>query len=171
MGQSMPVFARTLIGGLLLALAALVANAQAPKRVLMLHSWGPEFGDLYAKDMRAQLGRELAGPCELYEQWLVSARFAERQDDEAFARYLNNLFEAHPLDLVITMGAPAANFVQRHREEVFQNTPKLFADIEERRASQANLAPDETAVAITVSFPKVVQNILRVRPRPAPSPS
>ncbi len=162
----MPVFARTVIGGLILVLAAaMVANAQAPKRVLILHSWGPEFGDLYAKDMRAQLGRELSGPCELYEQWLVSARFAEAQDDEAFARYLKSLFEAHPLDLVITMGAPAANFVQKHRDSVFQNTPKLFADIEERRASQANLAPNETAVAITVSFPEVVRNILHVRPQ------
>ena len=161
----MRVLARTVIGGLIFVFAAaMAAHAQAPKRVLILHSWGPEFGDLYAKDMRAHLGRELSGPCELYEQWLVSARFAEPQDDEAFARYLKSLFEAHPLDLVITMGAPAANFVQTHRDSVFQNTPKLLADIEERRASSANLAPDETAVAITVSFPEVVRNILRVRP-------
>lgn len=162
----MTVFARSVIGALLLALAAVtVAQAQPPKRVLILHSWGPEFGDLYAKDLRTQLSRQLPGTCELYEEWLVSARFAESQNEEAFARYLDTLFDAHPLDIVITLGAPAANFLQTHRDSVFQDVPKLFADVEERRASRSTLAPNEAAVPITVSFPALVRNILAVRPK------
>jgi signal transduction histidine kinase len=157
---------RRLIAGVLFVLCAAAAvQAQPPKRVLMLHSWGPEFGDLYARDMRVQLSRELGGRCELYEQWLVSARFAEARDDSALAGYLNSMFAAHPLDLVITLGAPAANFVERHRGLLFTGTPKLLADVEERRAADSSLTPGETAVAITVSFPTLMQNILRVRPQ------
>jgi signal transduction histidine kinase len=154
-----------LIAGLLILVTSVVAHAEPPKRVLMLHSWGPEFGDLYAKDMRVQLSRQMPGRLELYEEWLVSARFADRQDDAAFAGYLNTLFAEHPVDLVITLGAPAANFVQRYQQSLFHSTPELFTDVEERRVSGRLLAPNETAVAISVSFPEVVENILRVRPQ------
>lgn len=162
----MQSFGARLIGGLLLTLAtALAAHGQPPKRVLMLHSWGPEFGDLYARDMRVQLSRQLPGRFELYEEWLVSARFMDRQEDAPFASYLNTLFADHPIDLVITLGAPAANFVQRYQQSLFRNTPELLADVEERRASGPSLTPNETVVAISVSFPALVQNILRVRPQ------
>lgn len=155
------------VAGLLLSILGTVvaAQAQAPKRVLLLHSWGPEFGDLYAKDLRVQLSRQLPGRLELYEEWLVSARFADRQDDAAFASYLNSLFANHPVDLVITLGGPAANFVQRYQPSLFRATPELLTDVEERRASRSGLTPNETVVPITVSFPTMVQNILRVRPQ------
>jgi len=154
------------IAALLLGFAiAIPAHAEPPKRVLLLHSWGPEFGDLYAKDMRVQLGRQLPGRLELYEEWLVSARFADRQEDAAFASYLNTLFAAHPLDLVITLGAPAANFVQRYHQSLFRSTPELLTDVEERRASSPSLTANETVVAISVSFRSLVENILRVQPR------
>ena len=161
----MPSFGARLLGALLLALAAATAPAQPPKRVLLLHSWGPVFGDLYAKDMRVQLSRQMPGHLELYEEWLVSARFADRQEDAAFAGYLGTLFADHPVDLVITLGAPAANFVQRYQQSLFSSTPELLADVEERRTADSSLTPNETAVAIGVSFPAVVQNILRVRPQ------
>jgi signal transduction histidine kinase len=155
-----------LFGGLLLTAAiSMVARAEPPKRVLMLHSWGPEFGDLYAKDMRVQLSRQLPGRFELYEEWLLSARFSDHQEDAEFASYLNKLFFDHPIDLVITLGAPAANFVQKHQQSLFRATPELLTDVEERRASRSSLTPNETAVAISVSFPLLVENILRVRPR------
>src|SRR5215469_8099480 len=162
----MPPMCARLIAAALLGLAtAIPAHAEPPKRVLLLHSWGPEFGDLYAKDMRVQLGRQLPGRLELYEEWLVSARFADRQEDAAFASYLDTLFAAHPLDLVITLGAPAANFVQRYHQSLFRSTPELLTDVEERRASGSSLTPNETAVAISVSYATVLENILRVRPQ------
>ena len=161
----MPSLGARLIGAVLLALlASHPLYAQQPQRVLMLHSFGPQFGDLYARDIRAQLDRQLPGNLELYEQWLVSARFSGSEDDAAFAGYLEALFRDHPIDLVITLGAPAANFVQRHREPLFHAVPALFADVEERRAKAESLGPNEAAVPISVSFPRLVTNILRVLP-------
>jgi signal transduction histidine kinase len=154
-----------LVAGLILALAVvIVAHAQPPKRVLMLHSWGPEFGDLYATDMRAQLGQQLPGGCELYDEWLIPGRFADGHGDAALTAYLNTLFEARPLDLVITLGAPAAHFVQLHGQSLFGDAPRLFADIEERRAPGPSLSANETAVPISVDLTAVVQNMLRVQP-------
>jgi signal transduction histidine kinase len=162
----MPSFCFRLIGGLLLTLAtSIVAHAEPPKRVLMLHSWGPEFGDLYANDMRVQLSKQLPGRFELYEEWLVSARFSDLQEDAEFARYLNKLFADHPIDLVITLGAPAANFVQRYQQSLFRATPELLTDVEERRAARSSLTPNATAIASSVNFSALMDGILRLRPQ------
>src|SRR5579862_5389886 len=111
----------TLIGAklLILAMSIVVAGEQQPKRVLILHSFGPNFGDLYSKDLRTELDRELPGRLDLYEESLVSARFGTPQEDASLVNYLNSLFADHPLDLIITLGAPAADFVQKHRPTLF----------------------------------------------------
>ena len=157
----------TLIGAILMTLATsiVVAGEQQPKRVLMLHSFGPDFGDLYSKDLRAELDREFPGRLDLYEEWLVSARFSTPQDDAALVNYLSSLFADHPLDLIITLGAPAANFVQKYRQTTFARTPELLADVEERRVDSASLQGEETSVALSVSFPVVVEGTLRVLPQ------
>ena len=137
---------------------------QPPHRVLILHSFGPNFGDLYSQELRAELDAQLPGRVELYEEWLVSARFTTAQEDSLFVDHLRYLFANHPLDLVITLGAPAARFVQQHREELFPLTPKLLADVEERRVSPAGLAADETTVAVTVDFLTLARGILQILP-------
>lgn len=156
---------RTLIGASLLifALGIATASASPPKRVLILHSFGPDFGDLYSEDLRAALDRELPGQLELYEQWLVSARFTTPKEDLAFVDYLRALFADHPLDLIITLGAPAANFLQQYRQSLFPRTPELLADVEERKVAPES-QPQEAVAAASVSFPIVVDNILRLLP-------
>ena len=153
-----------LIGAVLLALNMVAAAAQQPKHVLMLHSFGPDFGDEYAKDLRAEIDRQLPGQVDLYESWLISARFIGGQADAAFASYLRSLFADHPLDLIVTVGAPAADFVHRYRERLFVSTPVLLTDIEQRRIAAAVNDPNETAVPFSIDESAFVDDILRVLP-------
>ncbi len=157
----------TLIGAILLIVAVSTAAAgeQQPKRVLIFHSFGPDFGDLYSKDLRAELDRDLPGRLDLYEEWLVSARFSAPQEDTAFVDYLGKLFADHPLDLIITLGAPAADFIRKHRQTLFPQTPELLADVERRRVDSTRPQSEEATVPISVSFPRVAENILQVLPR------
>ena len=158
----------TVVFTALLSLAwgrAIATDHPPPSRVLILHSFGPNFGDLYSQDLRAELDAQLPDRVELYEEWLVSARFTTVQEDNLFVDHLRYLFANHPLDLVITLGAPAANFVQQHREGLFPHTPKLLADVEERRVSPAGLAADETTVAVAVDFLTLANGILQVLPK------
>jgi signal transduction histidine kinase len=161
----MTTLARGLLGTTLLSLFMTFAAAEAPKRVLILHSFGPTFGDQYAEEMRAELDRQMPGRLELYEDWLASARFTNPQEDAAFENYLRTLFADRPLDLILTLGAPAATFVERYRQSLFPSTPEVLADVEERRLSIAGVAVNDVAVAISVSFPEIVQNILWILPR------
>jgi signal transduction histidine kinase len=153
-----------LVCSVLIAFTFAAPALAQPKRVLMLHSFGPDFGDEYAEELRAELDRKLPGGLELYESWLVSARFGSSDEDAPFASYLSALFADHPLDLIITIGAPAAGFVQRYRQPLFPTTPVLLADVDARRISAARLTENDTAVAFDFDFPAVVENILRVLP-------
>jgi signal transduction histidine kinase len=143
---------------------AAVAGPQQPARILILHSFGPDFGDHVAKDLRAELGEQFPGRLELYDEWLVSARFPDDHEDAAFAAYLRTLFAARPLDLVITLDGPAAKFALKYREQLFPHTPKILAAVEERQLVGAALSPTETLVATSVSFPDAVDSILRLLP-------
>ena len=79
--------------------------------------------------------------------------------------YLYALYADKPPDLILAIGAPAANFVQRYRERIFPGTPMLFTAVEARRVQYDKLTQDDTVVAVAHDFPASFENILRVLPR------
>lgn len=156
-----------IVGVVLLHCAAVGAAATEPKRVLILNSFGRDFTpwNEYAADIRAEILRQSPEPIDLYEASLATARFAGDEQDGPFVDYLRALFADHKLDLVITIGAPAAGFVQRFRQQLFPSTPMLYTAVEQRRVALAGLTGNDTAVAITIDIAGVVANILRVLPK------
>ena len=91
-----------------------------------------------------------------------------RKDDEnseaAFVEYLRALYANRPIDLIVAIGAPAANFVQRHRQQLFPTTPMVFTAVEQRRVQYEKLTENDTVVAVAHDFPAAFDNILRVLP-------
>ena len=109
--------------GCILAYSSVMAAE--PKRVMLLHSFGRDFKPWsdYARAIRAELDRQSSWPLDLYEHSLVSARSSDENPEVPFVEYLRALFANHRLDLIVSIGAPAAAFVQRHRQELFPAHP------------------------------------------------
>jgi signal transduction histidine kinase len=151
----------------LLLYATVSAAASEPKRVLILDSFGRDFApwNEYATDIRAELLRQSPEPIDLYEASLATARFAGNQQEGPFVDYLRTLFAGHQLDIVITIGAPAAGFIQRYRRQLFPSTSMLYTAVEQRRVPLADLTENDTAVAIAIDFSGAIDNILRVLPK------
>ena len=147
------------------ATVSLPANAAEPKRILLLHSFGRDFSpwNEYARQIRVELRQQVAGPIDIFEVSLATARFAGENLEEPFAEYLRSLFENRKLDLAVTVGAPAANFFHKHRSKISPATPVVFVGLEQRRLPQP-LAPNETAVASVLDFAGSLENILSVLP-------
>ena len=105
--------------------ACQVALAAEHKRVMLLHSFGQDFKPWseYAKDIRAELKRQSPWPLDIIENSLVTARFSDENPEAPFVEYLSALFANRPLDVIVSIGAPAADFVQRHRRRLFPATP------------------------------------------------
>jgi len=154
------------VGAAILLAVTLGGAAAEPKRVLLLHSFGRDFApwNVYAKYIRAELDRQSSEPLDIHEASLTTARFADENPEGPFADYLRATFSDHRLDLVISIGAPAASFFQRHRRQLFPSTPMLLTAVEQRRVAAAGLTANDAVVAISINFAGVVENILRVLP-------
>ena len=172
-GSAMALFGRAklriLVGQAVLALLLFFAVSggavAAPKRVLLLHSFAQDFPPWseYSKDIRAELFRKLPGGIDLFEATLETARIPGDPDDGPFAEYLGALFKDRPLDLVITIAAPASQFFQRHRQRLFPKTPVLVTGLEQRLYVASGDA-NETTVLSAIDFQAAMKNILQVLP-------
>ena len=151
---------------LLASLACSNAWAAEPKRVMLLHSFGRDFKPWseYAKSIRTELERQSHWPLDITDHSLVSARSSDEDPEKPFVDYLHALFAKQPLDLIISIGAPAAAFVQRHRQRLFIDTPMVFTAVEQRRVQYSNLTANDAVVAVWINYFAAVENILRVLP-------
>src|SRR5215207_8569906 len=97
---------------------------------------------------------------------LAAERPVERRQSRRSVRGLSpSSLCRQPPELILAIGAPAANFVQRYRERIFPGTPMLFTAVEARRVQYDKLTQDDTVVAVAHDFPASFENILRVLPR------
>ena len=135
-----------------------------PKRVLMLHSFGLRFKPWtdYAQFIRGENNRPTQRPVDFHDHSLLNARLNDDKSDGPFVDYLHALYADKPPDLIVAIGAPAANFVQRYRQRIFPGTPMLFTAVEARRVQYDKLTEDDTVVAVAHDFPASFENILRV---------
>src|SRR5205823_544783 len=59
---------------------------------------------------------------------------------------------------------PAAAFVQRHRPQLFADTPMVFTAVDERRVQFTALAENDAVVAVRIDYLAAIENILQVLP-------
>ena len=140
--------------------------AAESKRVMLLHSFGLDFKPWseYAKAIRSELDRQSPWPLDIIEYSLVTARFSDENPEAPFVEYLRALFAKHPLDLIVSIGAPAAAFVQRHRQRLFAATPMVFTAVDQRRVQYSSLTANDAVVAVRINYLAAFENILQVLP-------
>src|SRR5204862_1392345 len=109
------------------------ADRDEPKKVLVLHSFGRDFRPWseYARSIKAALEQQSRWPLEIQEHSLLTARFNNPGPEAPFVDYLRSLYHTTPPDIVISIGAPAAGFVQRYRAQLFPGTPMVLTAIEQ----------------------------------------
>jgi signal transduction histidine kinase len=154
---------RIVLGTVVLLLAMTGAAMSEPKRVLLLHSFGPDFSpwNENARILREELRRQSKEPVEIFEASLATARYAG-DEEGPFVNYLGALFAKHQLDLVITLGAPAVNFFQRYRQQLFPAVPAVHTGLDQHRVPP--LTVNDAVVSVANDPAGWLENILRVRP-------
>ena len=125
-------------------------TAAQPKKILFLHSFGPNFEPwaAWSREIRNELNRQSPWPLDIQEQSLVTARDGDDAAEAKFVEYLKALYAQRPPDLIVAIGAPAARFVQRHRADLFPTTPMLLAAVEVRRVEQSMLSEQDAVVGV-----------------------
>ena len=151
----------------LLVLGAASIEAQPPVRqVLMLQSLdrGNLTLDHFTGNFRVELDQLVGSPVNVV-QVVVGEIGSIGAPEQAVVDYIRSTFADGPKpDLIMTTGGPAALFARKYRQQLFPDTPLLFASVDERFLRDP-LADNETAVAVRLDYPSFVDDILQLRPQ------
>jgi hypothetical protein len=142
-------------------------TAVQPKNILFLHSFGPNFQPwaTWSREIGRELNRQSPWPLDIQEQSLLTARGGDDPSEAKLVEYLGALYTQRPPDLIVSMGAPAARFVQRHRADLFPTTPMLLAAVEVSRVDKSMLSGQDALVAVRTDYAVLFENILRLLPQ------
>ena len=151
---------------LFLALLSPLAETAAPKRVLILHSFGRDFApfNAIAPAFRTELARQLKQPVAFYEASLDTERIGPPGDEHALVDFLRSHHGTTQPDLVVVLAASALRFYLRHRERLFPDAPLLVTGIAERRLQDIQLGSRDRVVSVNSDIRVIANNILKVLP-------
>ena len=131
-----------------------------PKRVLFLHTFGPNFeqGASWNREIQRELNRQSPWPLNIQDQSLITAIDGDDAAESKFVEYLGTRYAQRAPDLIVALGAPAANFVQEHRPKLFPTTPMLLAVVEVRRVIQAMLSEQDAVAGVRFDQDAIIEN-------------
>ncbi len=148
-------------------LGATPAEAQSPVRqVSLLHSFnrGNMILDRFTGNFRVELDQRSEEPLNLI-QVIVGPTGFVGAPETAMVDFIVSTFADNPKpDLIVTVAGPAALFASKYRQQLFPDTPLLFASVDERYLRDATLGENDTAVAVVNDFPGLVDDILQLLP-------
>ena len=113
------------LGFLLFGVGTLSAQNAEPRKILVLHAYEQTTApfDTFVTSFRAEILRAWPDKAAFYDFSLETARPGVGENEDAIVEVLQARFTAMKLDLVVTVGAAAAHFYTRHREELFPAVP------------------------------------------------
>jgi len=141
------------------------ASGAAPKRVLLLNSFGRELGpfDAFNAGFRTELERQSKDQLEFYEVSLQPGSPSEASE-EAIVSFLLSMFTSQPPDLIVPIGGPASAFAHKYRQRLFFATPMLVTAIDQRRLPKGTFTPTEAVFPVRLDVPQVIETIRGVLP-------
>jgi signal transduction histidine kinase/ABC-type uncharacterized transport system substrate-binding protein len=136
------------------------------KHVLVLHSFGRDFRPWseYALSIKAELKRQSPWPLDIQEHSLLTARLNNLEPEAPFVDYLRSLYADRPPDIVLSIGAPAARFVQKYRAQLFPETPMVLTAVDQRLIAHASLTDNDTVISVSNDIAGFLDSILQVLP-------
>ena len=119
-----------------------------------------DFADALMRDL-IRLSRE---PIQIVEVSVQAARASGEAPDASAAHRIRSAFHPGRLDMVVTIGGPAATIAQQFRRELFPDTPTLIAGVDRRFVEHGTFSDSETVVAIQHDPAAMIDEVLRLRP-------
>ena len=121
--------------------------------------------DHFTGNFRVDLDQRAGTPVNVVQVVVGPTGFVGAPE-QAVVDYIRSIFADRPTpDLIVTVGGPAAVFARKYRQQLFPDTPLLFASVDQRYLRDAPLGENETAVAVVNDFPGLVDDILQLLPQ------
>ena len=118
----------------------------------------------FADALVREVIRSSREPINFIEVSVQSARASGEVPDISLARRIRSTFRSQRLDLIMTIGGPAATFAQQFREDLFPATPMLIAGVDRRFVENGTFTDYETTLATQHDPAMMIDEILRLLP-------
>ena len=146
--------------------AASSEAAPAARQVLLLQSFdrGILVVDYLTANLRVDLEQRIGGPVNVVQVVVGPAGFVGAPE-QTIVDYIRAMYAARPKpDLIVAVSGPATVFARKYRQQLFPETPLLFAAVDQRFLRDAPLRENETAVAVANDIPQLIDEILQLLP-------
>ncbi len=150
----------------LLVLGAAPSEAQPVRQVLVLQSFdrGNLILDQFTGNFRVDLDQRAGSPVNVVQVVIVPTGFVSAPE-QAIVNYIQSTFADRPKpDLVVSLAGPATVFARKYRQQLFPDTPMLFAAVDERFLRETPFGESETAVPSVNDYPLLIETILQLLP-------
>jgi PAS domain S-box-containing protein len=155
-----------LVSLLSLVFSASSATQTRPPNILILHTYRSTdvpFQSV-ASAFKTALARDFGKPLNFMEESLDSDTYRDKTTQAALAEFLQSQSAANPIDLVVPIGAPAAEFVIQNRKSAFSGTPVLFLSADRRFIDTASLGGNATLIRQDIRPASWVEDMLQIAP-------
>ncbi len=156
-----------MLSGLLVLGATANATAQPVRQVLLLQSVdrGNQVIDEFTGGFRVELDQRAEKPVNVIQVVVGPTGFVGASE-QAVVDYIRSTFvDRRQLNLIVTVGGPAALFARKYRRQLFPDTPLLFASVDQKYLGDVPLGDNEAAVAVDNDFARVIDTILQLLPQ------
>jgi PAS domain S-box-containing protein len=134
------------------------------KNILVVYSFADRKEFSAIDDLKSGMRAAIHVPLNFYVENLESRRFDDKDYEQNLADNLIRTYRGIKLDLVVADNFPALEFVLKHREEMFPETPIVFFDLDEGWMAQQKRWPGVTGVTAIVDIHDTVDLALRLQP-------
>lgn len=138
-----------------------------PRHVLILESFGRDVApwSVITPAFKSELAaRQFPSPIDFHQVAIETARENAPETEAAFSAYLRSLHPGKTPDLVVPVGAAAAQFWWKFRDKIFPDSPVVIAGIEQRIATALKLGTNDTAATVQFDFKSGPEIVLQVLP-------
>ena len=137
-------------------------EAEGRRQVVVLNSTRPDdqFSVTWARELPRLLGDGIEEGVDFYMEDFDFVRFARPEYESAYVDLLRLKYGGRHVDLVIAIGGQAIEFLNKHRNDVFLDTPAVFHTLMPPRSRVANA----TGLINQIRFGRSIEIALALQP-------
>ncbi len=155
-----------LISGCLLMMPP-SAQATATRTVLMLFSNNRSLpANIEAtRGLHEGVNNAAGAPVDVFEEFLDLPAFSGPAFEQTFTTYLREKYATREPEVIVAAGAPALEFLLRHRASFFQNVPVVHLAVDKTLLQSLHPLPaDIVGVSVEYDFAGTIQLALHLHP-------
>ena len=149
-----------------LSILPVPAAAGPMKNVVIVHGESPDLvGPRIVIDaIETTIRAEVREPVDFYIENVDTGRFEAEEYETRLADLMAEKYRDIRVDVVVSFGGPAVNFVLRERDRLFPGAPVLLGFVDKRLMGDIPLPPKTSIVYVRVDSAATVKMALRTYP-------